>query len=78
MSSKLAYTVAEAANLLSISRSHLYELIHAGRIQSVKFGRSRRVTAEQIKSFLSDHEVPEMARSWAEVAKYGAFVLKDK
>jgi excisionase family DNA binding protein len=57
MNLKLAYTVEEAAKLLSISRSRLYELIHAGEIQSIKFGRSRRITAEQLRQFLKQSEV---------------------
>lgn len=57
---RLAYTIAEAATLLSISRSRLYELIHSGMIQSVKFGRSRRITEEQLHRFLSDHEMESL------------------
>ncbi len=60
MNQKLAYTVAEAAKLMSISRSLLYELIHSGRIQSVKFGRSRRITEDQMRRFLDDHEVESL------------------
>lgn len=54
---KLAYTVTEAAELLSLSRSRLYELIHAGLIESVKFGRSRRITEDQLRRFLQNHAV---------------------
>lgn len=57
MNGRLAYTVEEAAKLLSMSRSRLYELIYAGEIQSVKIGRSRRITIEQLRTFLSKHEV---------------------
>jgi excisionase family DNA binding protein len=57
MNSKLAYTVEEAAKLLSISRSRMYELIQAGTIQSIKIGRSRRITEQQLRAFLRDHEV---------------------
>lgn len=60
MNQKLAYTVGEAAELMSISRSLLYELIHAGRIESVKFGRSRRITQEQMQRFLHDHAVESL------------------
>jgi len=49
---KIAYTVREAAHLLSISRSRLYELIHAKQIQSVKIGRSRRITSDGLKTFV--------------------------
>jgi excisionase family DNA binding protein len=50
---KLAYTVKEAASKLSLSRSFLYELIHAGKIETVKIGRSRRITLAQLTEFLT-------------------------
>lgn len=49
---KLAYTVKEVAAMLSLSRSHLYELIHAGKIDTIKIGRARRITHKQISDFL--------------------------
>ncbi len=49
---KIAYTVKEAAQLLSVSRSLLYEMIQAEKIQSVKIGRSRRITSEGLKNFV--------------------------
>ncbi len=57
MNGRLAYTVSEASKMLSISRSRLYELINSGEIQSVKFGRSRRITEEQLREFLRRCEV---------------------
>ncbi|MBS1702610.1 MAG: helix-turn-helix domain-containing protein [Armatimonadetes bacterium] len=51
-SSKLAYTVAEAAEKISLSRSTLYELIHAGEIETIKIGRSRRITERQLATYL--------------------------
>ncbi|MGV3615297.1 MAG: helix-turn-helix domain-containing protein [Fimbriimonas sp.] len=51
---KLAYTVAEAAALLSLSRSLMYELINARKIGTVKIGRARRITRGQLDSFLSE------------------------
>ena len=51
---KLAYTVSEAAQLLSLSRSLVYELINAGRIESVKIGRARRITKSQLDRFLAE------------------------
>ena len=50
--SKLAYTVLEAAELLSLSRAHVYRLIEIGELGSVKIGKSRRVSAEQLVAFL--------------------------
>lgn len=53
-SEKLAYTVGEAAQMLSLSRSLMYELINAGKIGTVKIGRARRITKGQLDRFLSD------------------------
>ena len=41
---KLLLTVREAADVLSVSRSRVYELIYAEQLDSVKIGRSRRVS----------------------------------
>lgn len=56
---KLAYTVAEAAGLVSMSRSTFYELINAGEIRTIKIRRSRRITHEQLQRFLRDREPSE-------------------
>lgn len=49
---KLAYTVTEAAGLLSVSRAHLYRLIDLQEIGSVTIGRSRRITSRQLEEFV--------------------------
>lgn len=46
------YTVREAADVLSIGRSHLYELMAAGKIRSVKVSRSRRIPHSALQEFL--------------------------
>ncbi|MEI7575531.1 MAG: helix-turn-helix domain-containing protein [Armatimonadota bacterium] len=51
-SPRLAYTVAEAAKLLSLSRAQIYRLMNQGDIKFVKIGRSRRITTEQLNSFV--------------------------
>ena len=40
---KLLYRVEEAGQMLSISRSRMFELLHSGAIRSVTEGRSRRI-----------------------------------
>lgn len=50
---KLAFTVSEAAELLALSRSFMYELIQAGKIETITIGRARRITAVQLQSFLA-------------------------
>ena len=51
--SKLAYTVEEAADLLSISRAQLYRLIEFGDLESIKIGKCRRVTYAQLEAYVS-------------------------
>ena len=46
---KLLLTVREAADVLSVSRSRAYELIYAEQLDSVKIGRSRRVSLASVR-----------------------------
>jgi excisionase family DNA binding protein len=49
---KIAYTVEEAAELLSLSRAQVYRLIEVGELGSLKIGKARRVSAEQLVEFI--------------------------
>lgn len=49
---RLLYSVREAAELLSIGRVKLYELIAAGRIESVRLDGSRRIPREALEEFI--------------------------
>jgi excisionase family DNA binding protein len=49
--SKLAYTVEEAGELLSLSRAQVYRLIDSCELESVKIGKCRRITADQLARF---------------------------
>lgn len=49
---KLLLTANEAAGLLGLGRTKVYELMGAGLIESVKIGRSRRVTVTGVHEFL--------------------------
>ncbi len=53
---KLAYTVEEAADLLSLSRAHMYRLMDIGQIGSISIGRSRRITLKQLQAFIEAAE----------------------
>ena len=44
--------VEEAAQLLSLGRSKLYQLVLAGAIPSVRIGRSRRVPVAAIEEYI--------------------------
>jgi excisionase family DNA binding protein len=46
---KLIVSIPEAAEVLSLSRSTIYELMDAGELTKVKFGR-RTITVDSIKA----------------------------
>ena len=46
---RLLLTVREAEDMLSVSRSRVYELIYAEQLDSVKIGRSRRVSVASVQ-----------------------------
>jgi excisionase family DNA binding protein len=50
--SKVAYSVEEAARLLSLSRSQLFRLIELREISTVQIGRSRRITYAQLEDYV--------------------------
>ncbi|MGK5738505.1 helix-turn-helix domain-containing protein [Micromonospora sp. URMC 103] len=53
---KLCYTPREAATLLSVSRTKVYELLAAGELCSIRIGRSRRIPADELRRFVSAQE----------------------
>ena len=59
---KLLYTVRETAEILSLSRSQVYELIWTERLASKKIGRSRRISLASIERFASEHRGRRMSR----------------
>ena len=51
---KLLRTVEEAAEMLSVSRCTIYQLINEEQLYSVKLGRARRVPATAIQQFVDE------------------------
>ena len=49
----LLYTLREAAAQLRISRTKLYELLTANEIESVHIGRSRKIPAAALDTYVS-------------------------
>ena len=49
---KLLLTVRETAEMLSISRAKLYELLGGGVIESVKLEGSRRIPREALDEYI--------------------------
>jgi excisionase family DNA binding protein len=50
---KLLYRITEAMDVLSVSRSAIYEEIRSGRLRSVKRGRSRLISASAIADYVA-------------------------
>ena len=46
------FTPLEAAKILSVSRSQIYVLLKEGELKSVKIGRSRRISQNQLLSYI--------------------------
>lgn len=55
---KLLLTPEDAADLLSIGRSKLYELIGDGRLASVRIDASRRVPMSALLEFVESLQAP--------------------
>ncbi|MFG3577187.1 helix-turn-helix domain-containing protein [Micromonospora chersina] len=49
---KALYRIPEAVDLLGISRTVIYEQIRAGRLRSVRQGRTRLVPAAAINAYV--------------------------
>jgi excisionase family DNA binding protein len=52
----LLLTVDEAAQLIRISRSKLYELLQRREIPSIAIGRSRRIPADGLRNWVTAQE----------------------
>ncbi|MFW6695242.1 helix-turn-helix domain-containing protein [Streptomyces sp. MAR4 CNX-425] len=50
---QLLYTAEEAADVLRIGRSTLYELMAAGVVKYIKLGRCRRIRRSDLESYVA-------------------------
>ncbi len=53
MSDQLLYKPEEAAQVLGLGRSKVFQLMAAGSLESVVIGRSRRVPRESLLAFVA-------------------------
>jgi excisionase family DNA binding protein len=56
---KLLLRPEEAADLLSVGRSKIYELIGTGELASVRIGASRRIPSEVLAEFVRQLSNPD-------------------
>ena len=52
MTNKIAYSVKEAVNVSSISRTTLYELIKAGKIKPAKIGTRTLIMRSDLEAMI--------------------------
>ena len=50
---KLLYRITEVMDVLSVSRSVIYEEMRAGRLRSVKRGRNRLISASALADYVA-------------------------
>lgn len=48
-------TANEAAKLLKVHFSTVYEMMDRGEIATVKFGRSKRIRRQDLEKFIEEH-----------------------
>lgn len=56
MMNPLNVSIPDAANILAVGRSTVYELLNDGRLKSVKIGSRRLVTVASVKAFAENLE----------------------
>ena len=56
----LVYTVAEAGELLGISRAFAYELVARGELSVLRLGRRRLVPKADLLAFVAQASTPEL------------------
>jgi len=50
---RLLYSLAEAADILSVSKSQLYKLMNSGQLESVHVGqKARRIPADALMTYV--------------------------
>jgi excisionase family DNA binding protein len=51
---RLTVTIDRAAQLLDVGRSTVYELLRAGKLKGVKFGRAHRIVMQSIRDLVEE------------------------
>ena len=51
---RLTVTIQRTADVLDIGRSTVYELLRAGKLKGVKFGRAHRIVVQSIRDLVAE------------------------
>jgi excisionase family DNA binding protein len=60
LSTPLLVRVEEAARILSLGRSKIYELLGSGELSSVKCGKARRIPLTALVQWVDNHSIPKI------------------
>ena len=52
MTDRILFSVAEAAGLMGLGRSLVYQLVMRGDLRSIKLGRARRIPAKALDEYI--------------------------
>jgi excisionase family DNA binding protein len=55
---RLTVTIDRTAYMLDVGRSTVYELLRAGKLKGVKFGRAHRVVVRSIRDLVAESQSP--------------------
>jgi excisionase family DNA binding protein len=55
---------SDVAEHLGISKSLAYRLMQSGELESIRFGRTCRVTPEALEKFIQDCKVSSQSKKW--------------
>lgn len=57
---KLAYSIEEATDALGVGRTHMFDLLRRGEIDSIKSGRRRLIPVSALRAYLArESDLPE-------------------
>jgi excisionase family DNA binding protein len=48
-----AYTVEQVAEMLHVGRDKIYYLLRTGQLRSIKIGKLRRITEQQLAEYIA-------------------------
>ncbi len=54
LDNRLTVTIERTAGVLDVGRSTVYELLRAGKLKGVKFGRAHRVVVQSIRDLIAE------------------------
>lgn len=70
-------SVGEAAEIIGLSRSKVYELLADGLLPSIRIGRTRRIDIADLDTFIDRHRIPRLLPPDPNVAAPGILETED-